>query len=304
MTTSFDTVLIGDKAISRMGFGTLRLTGPKAWGPPANRATAKQVLLRAVELGVQLFDTAAFYGPGITNGLLKEALSPYPPHIFISTKVGVTRGEDQSWQPHARPEQIRADIEENLAQLGLEQIHLVHLRLGDGRVLAHSGVPLAESLGVLADLKKAGKIGHVGLSSASVEQIKEAQAIVSIAAVQNMFNVGNIASRQVLTFCESEQIAFLPYFPLAMGALARPDSPLLAVAKQYNASPAQTALAWLLAISRQTLVIPGTSSIAHLEENIAASAIRLTQEDLSTIGQAAQPDATAAATGRPGLGAS
>lgn len=293
MNTSFNTVLIGDKAILRMGFGTMRLTGPKGWGPPADRATANQILRRAVEVGVQLFDTAAFYGPGITNTLLKEALSPYLPQVFISTKVGVTRGEDQSWQPHARPEQIRADIEANLAQLGVEQIHLVHLRLGDGRVLAHSGVPFAESLGALVDLKRDGKIGHIGLSSVSVEQIKEAQLIISVAAVQNMFNVGNISSQQVLTFCDSEQIAFLPYFPLAMGALAQPNSPLLTIAKQYNASPAQTALAWLLAVSRQTIVIPGTSSIAHLEENMAASAIQLTKEDISTIREAAQQGALA-----------
>ena len=269
----------------------MRLTGPKAWGPPTDRAKALAVLKRAVELGVELVDTAGFYGPGVTNALIREALSPYPPQLFISTKVGVTRGEDQSWQPHARPEQIRADVEANLLQLGVERLHLVHLRLGDGRMLPLSGVPLLESLGALTDLQAQGKIDHIGLSSATVEQIKEAQTMTPIAAIQNMYNVGNVASQRVLDLCESEQIAFLPYFPLAMGALARPSSPLVAIAARYNASPAQVALAWLLAVSSQTILIPGTSSIAHLEENYAARAIRLKQEEIATIREAAQQGA-------------
>ena len=289
MNTSISTVTIGvGTDIARMGFGTMRLTGPKAWGPPTDRAKALAVLKRAVELGVELVDTAGFYGPEVTNALIREALAPYPSQLFISTKVGGTRGEDQSWQPHARPEQIRADVEANLLQLGVEHLHLVHLRLGDGRMLPFSGVPLLESLGALTDLKAQGKIGHIGLSSASVEQIKEAQTMTPIAAIQNMYNVGNVASQRVLDLCESERIAFLPYFPLAMGALARPDSPLVAIAARYNASPAQVALAWLLAVSSQTILIPGTSSIAHLEENYAARAIRLKQEEIAAIREAAQ----------------
>ena len=289
MNTSISTVTIGvGTDIARMGFGTMRLTGAKAWGPPTDRAKALAVLKRAVELGVELVDTAGYYGPGVTNALIREALAPYPSQLFISTKVGVTRGEDQSWQPHARPEQIRADVEANLLQLGVEHLHLVHLRPGDGRMLPFSGVPLLESLGALTDLKAQGKIGHIGLSSASVEQIKEAQTMTPIAAIQNMYNVGNVASQRVLDLCESERIAFLPYFPLAMGALARPDSPLVAIAARYNASPAQVALAWLLAVSSQTILIPGTSSIAHLEENYAARAIRLKQEEIAAIREAAQ----------------
>ena len=292
MNTSISTVTIGVRAdIARMGFGTMRLTGPKAWGPPADQATALAVLKRAVELGVELVDTAGYYGPEVTNALIREALSPYPPQLFISTKVGVARGEDQSWQPHARPEQIRADVEANLLQLGVEQLHLVHLRLGDGRMLPFSGVPLLESLGALIDLKAQGKIGHIGLSSVTVEQIKEAQSMTPIAAIQNMYNVGNVASQQVLDLCESERIAFLPYFPLAMGALARPGSPLAAIAARYNASPAQVALAWLLAVSSQTILIPGTSSIAHLEENYAARTLRLKPEEIAAIREAAQQDA-------------
>lgn len=292
MNTSVSTVAIGTgTSIVRMGFGTMRLTGPKAWGPPADRAKAHAVLKRAVELRTELVDTASFYGPGVTNALIREALSPYPPQLFISTKVGVTRGEDQSWQPHARPEQIRADVETNLTQLGIEQIHLAHLRLGDGRMLPFSGVPLWESLGALIDLKAQGKIGHIGLSSVTVEQIKEAQTMTPIAAIQNMYNVGNVSSQRVLEFCDSGQIAFLPYFPLAMGALAQPDSPLVTVAERHNASPAQVALAWLLAVSSQTIVIPGTSSIAHLEENYAARAIRLKQEEIAAIREAAQQGA-------------
>ena len=289
MNTSISTVTIGvGTDIARMGFGTMRLTGPKAWGPPTDRAKALAVLKRAVELGVELVDTAGYYGPGVTNALIREALSPYPSQLFISTKVGVTRGEDQSWQAHARPEQIRADVEANLLQLGVEHLHLVHLRLGDGRMLPFSGVPLLESLGALTDLKAQGKIGHIGLSSATVEQIKEAQTMTPIAAIQNMYNVGNVASQRVLDLCESERIAFLPYFPLAMGALARPDSPLVAIAARYNASPAQVALAWLLAVSSQTILIPGTSSISHLEENYAARAIRLKQEEIAAIRETAQ----------------
>lgn len=292
MNTSISTVTIGaGTSVARMGFGTMRLTGPKAWGPPTDRAKALAVLKRAVELGVELIDTAGFYGPGVTNALIREALSPYPSQLFISTKVGVTRGEEQSWQPHARPEQIRADVEANLLQLGIEQLHLAHLRLGDGRMLAFSGVPLSESLGALTDLKAQGKIGHIGLSCVTVEQIKEAQTMTPIAAIQNMYNVGNVASQRVLDLCESEQIAFLPYFPLAMGALAQPSSPLVATAVRYNASPAQVALAWLLAVSSQTVLIPGTSNIAHLEENHAAHAIRLKQEEIAAIREAAQQGA-------------
>ena len=257
MNTPINTVTIGvGTDIARMGFGTMRLTGPKAWGPPTDRAKALAVLKRAVELGVELVDTAGFYGPGVTNALIREALSPYPPQLFISTKVGVTRGEDQSWQPHARPEQIRADVEANLLQLGVEQLHLVHLRLGDGRMLPFSGVPFLESLGALADLKAQGKISHIGLSSVTVEQIKEAQTLTPIAAIQNMYHVGNVASQRVLDLCESERIAFLPYFPLAMGALARPDSPLVAIAARYNISPAQVALAGSLRFRARPYLFP------------------------------------------------
>ena len=289
MNTSLSTVRLGNgPGIARMGFGTMRLTGPKAWGPPADPAQARAVLRRAVDLGVELVDTAGYYGPGVTNALLREALAPYPLQLCISTKVGVKRGADQSWQPHTRPEDIRADVDANLAQLGVEQLHLVHLRLGDGRMLAFSDVPLAESMGALANLKAEGKIGHIGLSSVTVAQIQAAQDVAPIAAVQNMYNVGNVASQQVLDFCTAQGLAFLPYFPLAMGSLAQADGPLHAVAARHGVSTAQIALAWLLAVSPQTIVIPGTSSVAHLEENHAARTVRLNQDDVATIRAATQ----------------
>jgi aryl-alcohol dehydrogenase-like predicted oxidoreductase len=290
MNSIRDRIVIGHtNEVARLGYGTMRLTGPKAWGAPKDPGAARAVLRRALDLGVQLIDTAGFYGPGVTNRLIHEALSPYARELFISTKVGVARGGDQSWQPHARPEQIRRDIETNLAELGVEQLDLVHLRLGDGRMLAYSDVPLSESIGALAMLRNQGKIRHIGLSAASVDQIKDAERIVAIASIQNMYNAGNDVSQGVLDYCGARHIAFLPYFPLSMGSLAGADSTLAAIAKNHGATPGQIALAWLLHVSEQTVPIPGTSNLRHLEENMAAAQIQLSPADMQAIRQAGRP---------------
>ena len=281
----------GSDDIYRLGYGTMRLTGPKAWGAPKDPDAARAVLRRALDLGVRIIDTAGFYGPGVTNTLIRQALSPYSRELFISTKVGVRRDADQSWQPHARPEQIRQDIETNLTELGVDQLDLVHLRLGDGRMLAYSDVPLSESIGALSTLQNQGKIRHIGLSAANIEHIKEAEKIVPIASIQNMYNVGNIASQSVLDYCGTKRIAFLPYFPLSMGSLAAMGSSLTSVAEKYGVSAGQIALAWLLHVSEWTVPIPGTSNIQHLEENMAADRVVLSQADVQAIKQAAQQGA-------------
>lgn len=286
----------GSDDVYRLGYGTMRLTGPKVWGEPEDPNAARAVLRRALDLGVQIIDTAGFYGPGVTNMLIHQALSPYSRELFISTKVGVRRDADQSWKPHARPEQIRQDVETNLTELGVNQLDLVHLRLGDGRMLAYSDVPLSESVGALSTLQSQGKIRHIGLSAANIEQIKEAEKIIPIASIQNLYNVGNIASQSVLDYCATKRISFLPYFPLSMGSLAAVGGSLASIAEKYGVTPGQIALAWLLHVSEWTIPIPGTSNIQHLEENMAAESVVLSQADVQAIKHAAQQSAPGDAT--------
>lgn len=261
----------------------MRLVGPRAWGSLSDASQAAPLLRRAVLLGVNLIDTADFYGPHIVNQIIADALTPYRSGIVLSTKVGVRRGEDASWQPAARPEEIRADVEANLIRLRVERLDLVHLRMGDGQVLAHSGVPLAESLGVLIELQVEGRVRHIGLSSVSVEQVEEARGITQVAAVQNLYNLTDRRSQDVLDLCTREEIAFLPYFPLGMGNFATAEGLLLTVAEHHRATPAQVALAWLLAVSPVIILIPGTSSIVHLEENIAAATLQLDAEEIEAL---------------------
>jgi pyridoxine 4-dehydrogenase len=278
-----ETSLEGRTPVRRIGYGTMQLPGlPVAWGPPRDHDEALQVLRRAMELGVQLVDTAGFYGPAVADELIAEALHPYPDDLVIATKVGVRRGADRSWLPDAAPASIREQVEASLRRLRRDSVELVYLRLADGVALADSLVPLPESFGALAGLRDRGLVRHLGLSSASGDQLKAAQAIAPVAAVQNHFNLRDRSGEGVLERCEREGIAFVPYFPLAAGQLARSEE-VLAVARKHGATAAQVALAWLLARSPATLLIPGTSSVTHLAENVAAAAVRLDDEDMAAL---------------------
>lgn len=278
--------LDGDLSVRRLGYGAMRLPGPGVWGEPEDPEGARAVLRRAVELGVNLVDTAGFYGPEVADRLIAEALRPYPEDLVIATKVGVGRGPDGSWNPRARPEELRADVEGDLGRLGLERLDLVYLRLGDGMILEHSGVPVAESFGTLVELGKEGKIRLLGLSSASVEDFEEAKKVAPVAAVQNLYNLANRRSEDLLETCEQEGVAFVPFFPLGIGELAKAEGSVAEVASRHGAAPSQVALAWLLRRSPAMLPIPGTSSVAHLEENVAAASLDLSEEELGELANA------------------
>ncbi len=267
----------------RIGFGAMRLPGPGVWGPPADRDAALAVLRRAVALGVDHIDTAQYYGPDVANELIRAALHPYPEGLLIATKVGARRGDDRSWLPAATPEELRAAVHDNLRSLGIERLGLVNFRFGgDGTGLAESGVPLAESLGALIELREQGLVEAIGVSAVSVAELHAARALTAVAEVQNHFSLADRSGADVLDACAELGIAFVPFFPLGAGdLLARP--PLRAVADRHGATPAQVALAWLLAIGPHVLAIPGTSSVAHLEENLAAGGLALDDEDLAAL---------------------
>jgi pyridoxine 4-dehydrogenase len=272
-------LLGGDVRINRMGFGAMRVTGPGIWGPPPNRAEALEVLRRAIDLGVNLIDTADSYGPGVSESLIAEALHPYPDGLVIATKAGLERPSPGEWQRNARPAYLKAACEASLERLRVERIDLFQLHAPD------PNVPFADSIGALADLQRAGKIRHIGLSNVDTRQLKQACALVSVVAVQNRYNLGDRASDPVLEMCARDGIAFLPWYPLGAGPLASGRGALQQVARRHDATAAQVALAWLLAHSPVMLPIPGTSSVAHLEENVAAAALRLTPEDLHELGR-------------------
>jgi len=272
-------VSLGDLTINRMAFGTMRLPGPNVWGDPANPDEARQVLRRAVALGVNYLDTAAYYGPLVSDRLIVEALYPYPAGLVIGTKVGGWRSSDKSWIAELRPQQLTATVEDSLSRLRLEQLSLVHLR-----AMAHTDVPFLDSLGALAELQRAGKIRHIGVSSVTLAQVQAAQKLVQVASVQNLYNLIDRRDEALIDYCTEQGIAFMPYFPLAVGALGRETGPLTMIAQRHRASPAQVALAWLLARSPQIALIPGTSAVAHLEENIAAGAIHLSDDERRELG--------------------
>ncbi|MGC9539281.1 aldo/keto reductase [Streptomyces sp. UG1] len=259
----------GDLPVHRLGYGTMRLPGPGVWGEPTDRAEAVRVLRRAVELGVTFIDTADSYGPFTAEQLIREALHPYADDLVIATKGGLTRQGPGEWRPVGRPEYLRQQVELSLRHLGLERIDLYQLHRIDPQV------PLADQLGALAELRDAGKIRHIGLSEVSVAELEQARAITEIASVQNMYNLAERKSEDVLDYAEANGIGFIPWFPIATGQLAKPGGPLDTVAKEYDATPSQLALAWLLRRSPALLPIPGTSSVAHVEENIGAARIRL-----------------------------
>jgi aryl-alcohol dehydrogenase-like predicted oxidoreductase len=255
----------------------MQITGPGVWGEPRDRGEALRVLRRAVELGVTLIDTADSYGPYVSEELIHEALHPYPDHLVIATKAGLVRTGPNQWHPVGRPEYLRQEAEMSLRRLGLERIDLLQLHRIDPQV------PLEDQLGVFVDLQREGKIRHIGLSEVSVKQIRTAQRIAPIATVQNLYNLTNRASEVVLDFCQIEGLGFIPWFPIATGELAQPHGPLDNMARQLGATPAQLALAWLLRRSPVMLPIPGTSSVAHLEENLAAATLHLTDEQFEPL---------------------
>jgi pyridoxine 4-dehydrogenase len=259
----------GDLPIHRLGFGAMQLTGPGVWGEPADRGQAIAVLRRAVELGINLIDTADSYGPYVSEELIREALYPYPKGLVIATKAGLTRPAPNRWVPLGRPDYLRQQCELSLRRLGVERIDLFQLHRIDPKV------PANDQFGVLRDLQKEGKIRHIGLSEVTVAEIEAAQRIVPIATVQNQYNLAYRNSGDVLDYCTRENMGFIPWFPLATGDLAKPHGVLVKIAKALGATPAQVALAWLLKKSPVMLPIPGTSNVKHLEENTAAALLDL-----------------------------
>ena len=275
----------GDLKVYRLGFGAMRLTGEGIWGPPANKQEAIAVLHRALELGINLIDTADSYGPEVSELLIAEALYPYPKDLVIATKGGLLRPGPGQWLPDGRPEHLREALEGSLRRLRLERIDIYQFHRPDPRV------PFEDSVGELAKMRAEGKIRHVGLSNITIEQLAQAQKIVPIVTVQNHYNLASRESErmsaqqseEMIDICERQGIGFIPWNPLAAGELARSGGPLDQIAKRHNAKPSQIALAWLLKRSSTMLPIPGTSSVKHLEENVMGATIRLTQEEFEAI---------------------
>jgi len=268
----------GDLSVRRLGFGAMRLTGPGVWGWPKDIIEARRVLRRVTELGINFIDTADSYGPEVAELLIADALYPYPSGLVIATKGGFIRTGPNQWITNGNPQYLTAACEASLRRLRLERIDLYQYHAVDPRV------PFEESVGALANLRRAGKIRHVGLSNVTLEQTRRAQAIVPVVSVQNRYNVFDRTSDLIVGLCEREGMGFMPWDPLASGALARPGGPLDEPASRHMATPAQLALAWLLHRSPAMLPIPGTSDVEHLEENVGAAKIRLSAHDLASVG--------------------
>ena len=275
------TFALGEKAVYRLGYGAMQITGKGVWGPPKDHGECVRVLKRTVELGVNLIDTADSYGPYVSEELIREALHPYVGDLVIATKAGLTRTGPGQWHPVGRPEYLRQECEMSLRRLGLDVIDLFQLHRIDPKV------PADEQFGLLRDLQKEGKVRHVGLSEVSVDQIKAARKVVPVATVQNKYNLTDRASEAVLDYCTKEGIGFIPWFPIASGKLAEPGGPVDRAAKADGATAAQVALAWLLAKSPVMLPIPGTSTVAHLEENCGAAGVKLTPQQMAELDKAA-----------------
>ena len=267
----------GDLEVGRLGFGAMRITGPGIWGEPDDPGAARQLLRRVVDAGVNLIDTADSYGPEVSENLIAEALHPYPDDLVIATKGGLERPGPGQWEPACRPDRLKRCCEESLRRLRLERIDLYQLHTVDPMV------PIEDSIGALAELQEEGKIRHIGVSNVSGEQLERARQIAPIVSVQNRYNLTDRSSEEVLDACERDGLGFLPWFPLATGELAKPGGSLEAIAKAHDATPAQVALAWLLRRSPVTLPIPGTSSIAHFEENVEAAELELSPEEWSSL---------------------
>jgi pyridoxine 4-dehydrogenase len=275
------TVKLGDLTVNRMGLGAMRLTGRGIWGEPDDRERAEQVLRRAIDLGVNFIDVANSYGPEVAENLIAETLHPYADELVIATKGGLTRPGPGEWRRDGRPEALREALEGSLRRLRLEQIDVYQLHSVD------TAVPLEDQVGALAEFQREGKIRHIGLSNVDTRQLAQARRIVDIVSVQNRYNLGDRHSEGVLDACERDGLAFLPWFPLAVGELARATGRLAEVAASHGATPAQVALGWLLRRSPAVLMIPGTSSPEHLEENVAAAALELTDSDFAELSRAA-----------------
>jgi pyridoxine 4-dehydrogenase len=275
--------LIGnDLRVTRLGYGAMRITGEGIWGEPADRAEAVRVLRKAVELGINFIDTADSYGPEVSEKIIAEALHPYPADLVIATKGGFDRTGPNKWVENGRPEHLRSACEGSLRRLRLEQIALYQLHRIDPKV------PAEEQLGTLKQLQAEGKIKHVGLSEVSVQQIQHAQTIVPIVSVQNRYSLTDRGSEAVLQYCEQQKLGFIPWFPLAAGKLSGGESPIGRVATKLKVTPSEVALAWLLARSAVMLPIPGTSSVKHLEENVAAAGLKIDKEKMEELSQAAR----------------
>ena len=273
------TLRLGDMTVNRMGFGAMRITGQGIWGEPKDVEECKRVLRRAVELGINLIDTAASYGPDVSERIIGETLHPYANGVIIATKGGLTRSGPGGWHANCSPEQLTKDLEGSLRRLRVERIDLYQLHTVDPEVA------FEDSVGTLSRLREQGKIRHVGLSNVSVAQLRQAQKIVPIVSVQNRYNLADRHSEDVLNECEKEGVGFLPWYPLAASELAKEDSPLSQAAKRHGVTPGQLALAWLLHRSPVMLPIPGTSSVAHLEENTAAATVKLSLEEVRELGR-------------------
>lgn len=272
----------GDLPVRRLGFGAMRITGKGVWGDPSDPESARKVLRRVVELGVNLIDTADSYGPEVSERLIAEALHPYPDDLVIATKGGLTRQGPGSWLPVGRPEYITQCVEMSLRRLKVERIDLYQLHRIDPKV------PVEETLGAIKDLQSQGKIRHVGLSEVKPEEIERAQKVLPIVSVQNEYNIGMRKSEKTLEFCEERHIGFIPWFPVAAGDLAKPGGTLDEAAKRHGATVAQLALAWLLHRSPVMLPIPGTSSVEHLEENTAAADLKLEESEWAAMEEEAR----------------
>jgi pyridoxine 4-dehydrogenase len=271
----------GQLEVVRLGFGAMRITGHGIWGPPRDHDEAIRVLRRADELGINLIDTADSYGPGVSEELIAEALHPYPEGLVVATKAGFARPGPGRWVEDGRPEHLREAVEGSLARLRLERIDLLQLHRIDPKV------PADDQLGTLKELQERGQIRFIGLSEVSVDQLEHARTIVDVVTLQNRYNVTNRTSETVLERCEELGIGFMPFSPLMVGKLAGPGGPLDAIARRLGAMPSQVALAWLLRRSPAMLPIPGTSSVAHLEENVAAAGVELTDDDMTALAAAA-----------------
>jgi pyridoxine 4-dehydrogenase len=267
----------GDLTVHRLGYGAMQLTGPGVWGEPADRAGALAVVKAAVEQGVDFIDTADSYGPQVSEQIIAEAAFPYPDGLVIATKAGLTRTGPGVWPVCGRPEYLTQQVELSLRNLKVDRIDLIQLHRIDPQV------PLADQLGAFADLKEQGKVRHIGVSEVSVAELQAAQEITPIASVQNLYNLTNRQSQDVLEYAEAQGIAFIPWFPIATGDLAKPDSPVAAVAAELDATPSQVALAWLLQKSPVILPIPGTKSVEHLTENLAAAQLTLSADDMAKL---------------------
>ena len=280
MTTATSTLtfdLGGDLTVHRLGYGAMQLPGPGVWGEPADRAAAVRVVRAAVEQGVDFIDPADSYGPLVSEQIIAEALHPYPETLVIGTKAGLTRTGPGEWVPVGRPAYLKQQVELSLRHLGLERIDLIQLHRID------AAVPLADQLGAFRELQEQGKVRHIGVSEVSVEELEAAREITEIVSVQNLYNLTNRQSQDVLDYATAEGIAFIPWFPIATGDLARPDSPVAAVAEELDATPSQVALAWLLQKSPVVLPIPGTKSVEHLTENMGAAQLTLSADEMARL---------------------